>query len=411
MSKRVVVSQTLPPGITLISDNPPRYRIRINAAHPVSGDKVDVIRRAPKGCSLDQAVALREELWAEIMEGVQSPVNAPTTAQVCPTMQEYSVGWLARKERTCKPSTYYQYHLGVHGQVLPRWGSTPLDQISRADLLRVRDSLEVDHPDLSPITIKNHWRIITTLIADACADFSIPDPSHRIQGPKVRRPTKRSQDTLALEDVHALVHAAMRSRSAYGVLVCVLAYTGMRKGESIPLRWGDIDLKNQIIHIRQSAVWVEGDWAVGLPKAGKTRRVGIPPRLHAILSACKRAADARGVGGAQDLLAPAPEGGYASTRGLRYCLERAAEKAGIEEKVTAQVLRRTYNTLALGKVDRVGLQAMIGHQSDQMTSHYLHLRPQELADMAAAIWEEGGAEHVPLVEAETGQEKPKGSAS
>lgn len=409
MSKRVVVSQTLPPGITLISDNPPRYRIRINASHPLTGEKVDVIRRAPKGCSLDEAVARREELWAEITEGVQSPSNAPTTALVCPTMQEYSVGWLARKERTCKPSTYYQYHLGVHGQVLPRWGSTPLDQIARADLLRVRDGLEVDHPDLSPITIKNHWRIITTLIADACADFSLPDPSHRIQGPKVRRPTKRTQETLSMEDVHKVATAAMRSRSGYGVLVCVLAYTGMRRGEVIPLRWEDINLQDKIIHIRRSAVWVSGEWAVGLPKAGKARRVGIPPRLHAILSAAKKAADAHGVGGKGDLLTTTKEGGYPSPRSLRQCLERAGVAAGVAVKITPQVLRRSYNSIALGKIDRVGLQAMIGHMDDGMTAHYLHKLPADLADMAEAVW--GAAEHVPLAEAETGQEKPKGSAS
>ena len=409
MSKRVVVSQTLPPGITLISDNPPRYRIRINAAHPKTGDKVDVIRRAPKGCSLDQAVALREELWKEIMATPpDNPEQPPQPAAGIPTMQEYSVGWLARKERTCKASTYYQYHLGVTSQVLPRWGNTPLDQITRADLLRVRDNLEVDHPDLSPITIKNHWRIITTLIADACADFGLPDPSHRIQAPKVRRPTKRTQETLSMEDVHKVATAAMRSRSGYGVLVCVLAYTGMRRGEVIPLRWGDINLGEKIIHIRHSAVWVSGEWAVGLPKAGKARRVGIPPRLHAILSAAKKAADAHGVGGKGDLLVTTKEGGYPSPRSLRQCLERAGVAAGVEVKITPQVLRRSYNSIALGKIDRVGLQAMIGHMDDEMTAHYLHKLPSDLADMAEAVW---GAEHVPLPEEEGGQEKPKGSAS
>ncbi|MSQ82169.1 MAG: hypothetical protein EXR77_04520 [Myxococcales bacterium] len=49
----------------------------------------------------------------------------------------------------------------------------------------------------------------------------------------------------------------------------------------------------------------------------------------------------------------------------------AAKSVGIQQKVTPQVLRRTWNTLmALAGADRFTIRAIMGHSSEQMTERY-----------------------------------------
>jgi len=62
----------------------------------------------------------------------------------------------------------------------------------------------------------------------------------------------------------------------------VLSATGMRRGELLALRWGDIDLSAGTLVIRRSATLVKNFGAgetieIGLPKNDKTRVIDIDP--------------------------------------------------------------------------------------------------------------------------------------
>jgi len=61
----------------------------------------------------------------------------------------------------------------------------------------------------------------------------------------------------------------------------------------------------------------------------------------------------------------------------------AAEAAGIEVRVTPQVLRRTFNTLMVhAGVDRIVLRSQMGHCSEEMTARYAGVA---IADKQAAL--------------------------
>jgi len=56
---------------------------------------------------------------------------------------------------------------------------------------------------------------------------------------------------------------------------------------------------------------------------------------------------------------------------LHKPLALAASAASIEVKVTAQVLRRTFNTLMVhAGVDRIVLRSVMGHCTEAMTERY-----------------------------------------
>ena len=71
------------------------------------------------------------------------------------------------------------------------------------------------------------------------------------------------------------------------------------------------------------------------------------------------------------LVFPSRSGTYRTPESLHKPLADAAAKVGIGQRVTSQVLRRTFNTLLLrAGVDRTVLRSQMGHCSEAMTSRY-----------------------------------------
>jgi integrase len=84
-----------------------------------------------------------------------------------------------------------------------------------------------------------------------------------------RRPSGRRPniDVFSKEEVMALVAAAASERD--GVIYLTAAFTGLRRGELLALRWRDIDFANAAVHVRRSL----SDGAEGPPKSGRERTV------------------------------------------------------------------------------------------------------------------------------------------
>ena len=74
-------------------------------------------------------------------------------------------------------------------------------------------------------------------------------------------------------------------------------------------------------------------------------------------------------------------------------LRSAGHGQGLEQRVTAQVLRRTFNTLmVLGGVDRIVLRSQMGHSSEEMTRRYAGVSAadkQEAVRMLESMTSEG----------------------
>lgn len=89
------------------------------------------------------------------------------------------------------------------------------------------------------------------------------------------------------------------------------------------------------------------------------------------------------------LVFPSRSGTYRTSSSLDSPLDKARRRAGVDFKVTAQVLRRTFNTLMVrAGVDRIVLRAQMGHCSEEMTARYAGV-PVEAKRDAVALIEEG----------------------
>src|SRR6478672_3162399 len=110
------------------------------------------------------------------------------------------------------------------------------------------------------------------------------------------------------EEVHALVRAAASEQD--GAIFLTAAFTGLRRGELVALRWRDVDFE-------RSAIRVAGSYAnrqLTTPKSGRGRVV---PMVSEVAEVVARLSQRRRATGDDDLVFPGDAGTYLDASALR----------------------------------------------------------------------------------------------
>jgi integrase/recombinase XerD len=141
-----------------------------------------------------------------------------------------------------------------------------------------------------------------------------------------------------------------------------LAYgCGMRAGEVVRLRVGDIDGEQKIIRIVQS-------------KGRKDRNVMLPGDVLSQLRDWWKERPTRqdqGVAGPDRVIFPGYNGKHLSPRQISRLFKQAAQAAGIPKPVTLHTLRHSFATHLLERgVDIRVIQALLGHTKLTTTARY-----------------------------------------
>jgi len=141
-----------------------------------------------------------------------------------------------------------------------------------------------------------------------------------------------------------------------------LAYgCGMRAGEVVRLKVGDIDSAQKIIRIVQS-------------KGRKDRNVMLPADILDLLREWwkeRLTGQDKGVPAPERVLFPGYRGKHLSTRQLSCLFKQTAREAGITKPVTLHTLRHSFATHLLERgVDIRVIQALLGHSKLTTTARY-----------------------------------------
>jgi integrase len=193
--------------------------------------------------------------------------------------------------------------------------------------------------------------------------YSDPNPFAGISLPSKPKQDKRRFLTREQRDT-LLEHLKGKDHTVY-LFASLCAYTGLRKGESIHLRWDDIDMENERVFVRAKDGREPGVTA-WQPKTSTSTR-GVP--LHAILKAI--------------LAAEASKTGYilADLKNRRQ-VERLIETtwAGLVREIgftwcTTHTLRHTFASILLcEETPAIFVSRFLGHAGIQMTMDtYGHL--------------------------------------
>nr|WP_242625020.1 tyrosine-type recombinase/integrase [Krasilnikovia cinnamomea] len=121
---------------------------------------------------------------------------------------------------------------------------------------------------------------------------------------------------------HAQVAALAAAAEPHGLIVRLLAYTGLRWGELAALRVRRVDLVRRSLVVAESVTEINGRAVFGTPKTRQRRSVPLPRFLVAPLPAHM------GGRGPDDLVFTSPGGEVLRTNNFRRrAFDRAAESA------------------------------------------------------------------------------------
>ena len=219
-------------------------------------------------------VTTRPEAEAAV-RGIDSPPSAavgPVVARM--TWTGAQSAFLGHKEALGKaPSTLARYRSGLDAfaRYMQSVGLSYLDEVSVTTLEGYR-AFRTGAEKCDVKTAYNDALIIKGLFkwaAKPSRGFIKTNPALDWETPE---PVKPKRFCYTSENVSALESGA---RGWVRSVVTVLAWTGMRIGELVNLRWKDVDFAERVIHIR-----VRDDWR---PKGKRDRAVPMHPKVEAVL--------------------------------------------------------------------------------------------------------------------------------
>lgn len=183
-----------------------------------------------------------------------------------------------------------------------------------------------------------------------------------------RRPNpKRGHiEVFSREEILALVRVADSEQDA--TIYLTAAFTGLRLGELLALRWRDVDFGNCAIHVRQSFT----NGRVDTPKSGQERTVPMADEVAETLARLGRRDEHRGE---HDLVFCGAVGGHLAGHRLRDRYKAALRKAGLRN-LRFHDLRHTFGSHAIRAADSREVMEWMGHQDLATTQRYLQFKPR-----------------------------------
>jgi integrase len=182
-----------------------------------------------------------------------------------------------------------------------------------------------------------------------------------------------------------MVHLAVYQADPWYGLWVFLAFTGVRRGEALGLRWPDVDVVARTISIRTTLVCADHRAVVGEPKTARGRRtIAVDDRVVRVLE--RRWAQAGANHQSEDFVFRREDGRPLNPEMVTRWFGVAVRRAGLRP-VRLHDLRHLHATLALAAgVDTRIVSGRLDHATTAFTADvYQHLLPGMDRDAAESI--------------------------
>ncbi|HMM96719.1 site-specific integrase [Phycicoccus sp.] len=204
------------------------------------------------------------------------------------TVGEYLDEWIRSHEVELKPSTAKSYRDNIERYLRPRLGHERLQALSPSRLSVVfRELYEAGGhggKPLSPRTVEFARAVLRRALQDAVLDRHLE--VNPVVGTKRPRTVKPKHTTWTGAQLRTFLEQLDDDR--WSPLWELAAGTGMRRGELLALRWGDVDLEGGLARVERSVTQVSQDRIYGTPKNHERREVTLDAHLVASLRAWRK---------------------------------------------------------------------------------------------------------------------------
>jgi integrase len=346
-------------------------------------------RRWASAATIKAAQRKRAELETDVRRGEYREQTRQGFASYARSWVETYPG---RTARGISDRTRSDYRLAFEREAIPFFGEMPLGQIEPRHMREYARALE--KRGLAPNTVRLAVAPVRALLATAVEDGDLrSNPASGLRLAQ-RRPDLNGEEVeqvkaMSEEELGRLLAAIEATAPAWSLFFRFLAWSGLRIGEAVEVRWQDVDLGQRIVHVRRR--YHAGN--IGPPKSryGKRRLRLTPDLAQALwrLRAETKATDA-------DLVLTAPSGARVDPSNLMSrVLKAAAVEAGLGEWVRDErgelrpsswvgfhTFRHTCATILFRQGwNAVQVQRWLGHHKPSFTlDTYVHLLDEDVPE-------------------------------
>ncbi len=286
------------------------------------------------------------------------------------TLRVYLERWL---EQVCKPTmrpnTYQTYRFNLSHHVIPSLGHIKLQKLTPEQVQAFY--VQKQHEGLKPRSIAVVHMALSSALDNAVKWGLVARNVAKLTTlPRIER---YEAQILTVEQAYKLLQVARGSRIE--VLLLVALTTGMRRGELLALRWGDIDFEQCMLYVRRTvspivgAGYVEGDPKT---KAGR-RKIALPDVvIEALKEHRERQEKARIEAGEKwrdlGIVFCNLYGDFYDPGGMRRKFKKLLRDAGLPDMRFHDLRHSAAMVLAAAQVDLKTAQERLGHGSIATTA-------------------------------------------
>lgn len=206
-----------------------------------------------------------------------------------PTFEKYSAYVMELKERNgMKVKTAVRYR-DMLTRINAEIGPLKLQDIRPDHLNRLYAKLaepgqnKITGAGLSPKTIIEHHRVISSILSQAVKEQLIP--SNTAQRATPPKNPKREMDSFEVEEIQSILKALESEPLKWQVMTNLLIATGARRGEIMGLRWENVDWENHRLYLCENRVYTPQSGAISTTlKTGENRYVSVAPSVMDLLA-------------------------------------------------------------------------------------------------------------------------------
>jgi integrase len=323
----------------------------------------------------------------ELRQGI-----APTDDRI--TVEQYLTQWLVSIADSISGSALHAYKNHVEKHIIPALGKVRLTELRPEHLERAKVKWATSVPKrqkkglLSARTVRHIYETLNVALNRAKRQRRIiVNPCELLDPPRAEQKEMRALDA---EGAAALLKGC--ERSIIGAAIVTSLGTGLRRGELLALRWGDVDLEAGLLTVQRAIERVDGNTRFKDPKTKRSRRTISLPRFVADRLRRHRTDQAQwllknnfGRPTAETLVFE--RGGEAwIPNTFNTFFSRALRDAGVPH-IRLHDLRHTFASLALeAGVDLKTVSNALGHSTISTTADvYAHVTDSLMRDAADRI--------------------------
>lgn len=212
------------------------------------------------------------------------------------TFEAYAREWLAGRRLASTTLIGYEKKLNAH--IYPNIGKEPLNRITAAKLSKLYRDLERsgradkghEGEGLGPNTVRKVHTIVSSVLQAAVDEGLL---QRNVAKSKTANPPTLKEIDAAKDEINPWTVDELQAFTAWAAenddlapLWFIAARTGLRRGELLALRWGDVDLARKTLSVRRAVVVIKTKperLEVKKPKSGHARVVDLDEATVATL--------------------------------------------------------------------------------------------------------------------------------